>query len=810
MNGSHKIDPLGISHYNGSMTAIRSGGGRELNLSLAADLRMNPPDFLNDHIWELTFQGGEPPALMLQTTYGLRARCMRIFPRFIRKDKTLSDPAQFHQPLKILKSYPNYASLACAPFSDLEVVVDYWVSCSQAVAGRVQLRNTGILKETFRLEWAVMLSPLAEGSGMLPVVQSKNCYLAGKTESLAPVFMAEGCSSVSEGSFPALVWELELYPGVSHAVNWACAALDTQEASLALAAKVQGERWDAQAARIELVNTHQLLEIQTGREDWNTVLAYSQTAAYGLLMPGSPHLPNATFVLSRQIDYGYSMLGDGSDYSPLWKGQTALDALYLASLILPGGVKYAQGIVENFLASQDEGGRIEWRPNWMGQPSRPMAQPVLAALSWLISQHLEDATGWLTQVYPALLRFLNAWFLPELDRDGDGFPEWENSLQTGLENVPLYDPWHAAGQGVDVSCLEAPGLAALLYHECDCLIKMARLVGTTFDLEALEARKASLRKQLEPAWDGRMGLFHYRDADSHQAGEGGGIKTLQGPGRQLVKKAFRTPQRVLLRLHLQGENSRAASVRLVGSGPAGEISEEIGPRRWNWTSQQARATSQNLFTTLSEIEVAGIFPRDRLVAERVGYRQEDLSLFLPLWANLCSPAQAKKMVEHAWKSRFLLPYGSPVVPPDQARLGSASLMGVSPLWMHFLGEGLLAAGRRKEAADLLSRTLNGIAAALKYQATLSEAYHAESGEPMGERNHLHGLAPLGLFLKVIGIQKITRAEVILTDFNPFPLPITVQYLGTRIATHPSFAVVTFSTGETIRVSGPGPHRISLD
>ena len=53
-----------------------------LALRLAADVRLTPTDYADDHIWELALAGGEPPALALRTTYGLRARDMRIFPAF--------------------------------------------------------------------------------------------------------------------------------------------------------------------------------------------------------------------------------------------------------------------------------------------------------------------------------------------------------------------------------------------------------------------------------------------------------------------------------------------------------------------------------------------------------------------------------------------------------------------------------------------------------------------------------------------------------------------------------------------------------
>ena len=51
-------------------------------LTLAADVRFCQPDYTNDIIWEMSLTNGEPVAVALQTTLGLRARSLRLFPIF--------------------------------------------------------------------------------------------------------------------------------------------------------------------------------------------------------------------------------------------------------------------------------------------------------------------------------------------------------------------------------------------------------------------------------------------------------------------------------------------------------------------------------------------------------------------------------------------------------------------------------------------------------------------------------------------------------------------------------------------------------
>ncbi len=554
---------------------------------------------------------------------------------------------------------------------------------------------------------------------------------------------------------------MDLYPGNTTTLKWVCAALETSDASLDLARQLLQERWEAQTARIELVNASQMVAIRTGRGEWDNAFTLSQIAAYGMVMPGNPAFPAPAFVLSRQPDHGYSLRGDGSDYSHLWKGQTTLDALYLASLILPGGAELVKGWIENFLSIQDGQGRIDWRSAPAGQLNRRLAQPVLAGLAWQTAQYLTDGPAWLDEIYAKLVNFFNAWFEPGMDRDQDGFPEWEHPLQTGLDDLPLFDLWHANAQGVDITTLEAPGLAAFLAREADALAHIARLTGRMDDLAGLEQRKSKLNGALQPAWDARAGLFTYQDYASHLGSKGGLLKTLHGSGKFSLHRSFKTPQRLQLNLVSSEDNTHAVTLRLIGTSPEGSIVEEISPRRWTWFGHQARSTSQMLFNSLAEIEVAGAAEKDRISVERVDTRQRDISLFLPLWAGLCSQPQAKKMVEKALFGSYMLPYGPPLCRREKDGEGPASLNGVSPLWASLVGEGLIAYGFRKEAAELFTRTMDGITVSLKRLNSFREYYDAETGQPVGERNHLRGLAPVG-FCKTRWNSKIDPKG---SDFN---------------------------------------------
>src|SRR5512137_1601159 len=116
------------------------GPGDPQVLTLAADFRLCTTDYVNDQIWELE-TGGDPPSLALCTTYGLRARAMRIFPRFTMDGRMALNPATFPIPPHLRHFYPNFLHFDFSPFPDIDVIAEYWVPDSHSSAGRFTISN---------------------------------------------------------------------------------------------------------------------------------------------------------------------------------------------------------------------------------------------------------------------------------------------------------------------------------------------------------------------------------------------------------------------------------------------------------------------------------------------------------------------------------------------------------------------------------------------------------------------------------------------------------------------------------------------
>ncbi|MCX8025912.1 MAG: alpha,alpha-trehalase, partial [Thermanaerothrix sp.] len=453
---------------------------------------------------------------------------------------------------------------------------------------------------------------------------------------------------------------------------------------------------------------------------------------------------------------------------------------------------------------QDDSGFIDWRPGLGGQRGRYLAQPLLATLAWRLFPYFEPETTWWAEVYPRLLAFYRLWFEPEHDRDQDGFPEWDHPYQSGLENSPMFRCPGAAGYGVGSPWLESPALAAWLYREGQTLIRMAAHVRDETALPWLQARLMALRQEVEASWDGEAATYRYRDAQTHLWPAGEVLLPIEREGEFRLERALLPPRRLMFVLEGSGGTTLPLMLTLRGKGPGGVLEVMLSARQMMWRGDYGVAMTAELFTQLDEVVVQGLPAgvRGRVISG--DYRAEDLGLLLPLWAGIPSPQRAAQMVERTLIPRYLRRYGLSLGPAGE-REGEANLL--SPLWNTFLGEGLLRYGYRDLAADLMRRLLEGIGAAWAQSGDFWAAYDAESGHGLGERHAAHGLAPLGLFLRILGLLAISPQRVILVNGNPFRQPITVQYQGITVQFLQEYALVTFPGYETIKVEGHGPHQV---
>lgn len=780
--------------------------GDPLCLTLAADYRLCIPDYLNDHIWELEFGGAEPASLSLRTTYGLRARSMRIFLRLSEGKQSVSDPTAFAQPPAIRRFYPNFLIVEYSPLPNIDVSTEYWVPGSNSVCGRVTLANKSNKVRKLKLELCAILAPI-DGQGMAAAQNQMVNILAGQTGGLFPILFMTGGPTHGAGPHPSLLLDLELGPGASRQLTWTQAATDTLQTSFDLARQTAARPWEAERARLELINAGQTIDIRTADRDWDAAFALSQAAAFGLFFPPNEHLPNPSLVSSRGPDNGYSPRGDGTDYPASWNGQSPFEAYYLSE-VLPAS-SAARDVLKNFLAIQNANGEIDGKPGLAGQRGRYLAAPLLASLAWKLYEKSED-DEFLNQVFPALQRFFWSWFSPDHDGDRDGLPQWKSTLQTGFDENPLFDQWHEWSLGMNIGQVHSPALEAMLYNEAACLIKMAEFLEHHESLTLLHEQAAKLRASIVSTWQARTGLYHYRERGTGLSLEGKVLVRHQGSGTAVMKLKFEGQIRLLIEVQTQSPAAKRPQIRIhqFSSKPADEVVESGD---YQWRSGGAIYTTKNMYSKLAKISVRGLDAEDTVIISTLDFTTEDHTLFTPLWAHVPDEQQAQQMIARALldATRFQRPYGIPACPSltpssDAAQDKSEAEMvsqSVHLPWNLFVCEGLLKYGFRTEAARIFVRNMTAVIQDLKQNRAFHARYHAEKGTGIGERNALGGLAPVGLFLNILGVEIISATRVKLEGGNPFPWDVTVQFKGLKVIRGMRKTEVIFANGKSVTLKG---------
>ena len=773
-------------------------------LFVSADSRLTSPCYTDDQTWNLVLNGGEPPALSMETAFGLRARNMRIFPGFGIGGAVRSDPSQFHTQPAVTRIYPNFLQVVFQPLPQLKVRADYWVAESHLLIGRFMVQNTTTLPLEARLRLYGLLQPDEGGEGMGGRHQLGVNYLAGRTGNLNPVLFLGGGAQLDQTIYPALWVSMQLQQGEARSITWVHASLDTSESSFDAAREGMNRSLDAELARIELTNSSQI-EIQTGDPDWDLVLAFSQREILRSFLTPKRRMKHPSFVLTRIPERGYSAIGDGKEYGWQWAGQTAQDAyLYIPDLLM-SAPSLAKAVLRNFFDAQYPDGSIDWRPGLAGQRNGALCTPLLATMLWRMHEQMEDR-GFLEENFAVLESFIKAWFSVDHDHDQDQVPEWDHTAQMGFDDCPTFVQWETWGQGLDIRTAETPDLASYLYRECQSLAKIARELGDEQAAEAAESRAAVIQERLEAAWSQDRKIYQYVDRDTHETiagellGEGDGELVLE------IGRTFDRPVRILVRCQGGEELSRAAQVFIHGRGARGRPRVEKlrgGSFRWFWT--QGSATSEKTYVELERIEVRGLPNGIHTQVCVADYSREDVTGLLPLWAGIPSHTQAEEMLALTIldPARFWRSSGIPSVSAHDRAYDPAAVEGagaVEMFWNVLLMEGLVDYGFREEAAALFRKLIRVVARSLRENNAFHQSYHADEPKGIREQGSLRGTIPVHSFLRLLGVQLLSPQRVIVHASNPFPWPVEITWRGLVVRSESERVFIQFPDGSRTELS----------
>jgi hypothetical protein len=775
-----------------------------LLLRIAADALCGPTDYADDQIWEVD-AGGEPAALALTTSYGLRAANMRIFPSFGMGGPVISDPAAFATPPILDAILPSYLSLRFSPLTGLDVRSEVRVVDSHSVAGRVTLTNATDRFRPVRLGLHAVLLPSAGGQALLPRSFSGASALAGKTGGLEPVVFLTGGAIEEPGLAAALLVRVDLAPGASRSFTWGEAALAAAEVSFERARTAAGRAWDAEVARLE--RTHaRWVEVRSGDAAWDMAFHLSQQSALVSLVGPGPLSSRLTIVRQRTPDHGFSPSGDGRDHSDGWDGPSALEAYTALRQILWAAPEAAADVLRSFWDSQGAGGEIDARPGAAGQRARLLCPPFLAVLTLKVHELLQQPS-FLEESFRALWLSFRAWTAPAHDRDGDGWPEWDHG---GHPPWPTF--WGRGGPDapLDSAIVEDPALAALLYREAVALQAMAEELGRAEAVPELRARQQQLGGVLQRAWESERSLFRRVERDTHRTSSADAVARGHGPGAKKAGRRLTPASRLSVRVATQGGERHPVRVRLRGRLESGRVRvETLSPEQFHWMWDEGAAVSELVYASVESAEVLGVPDESSWEVSSLDLAREDLTLLLPLWAGMVEPGQADEIIRQTLLAphRFRVPGGLSSVPKDDPEYGlvAADPRGaVNPSLNLLMGEALVRYGYRQEAASLLKNLLTDSLESLRRDHAVRQAYHPETGEGLGRRNDVCGLPPLSLFLDVLGVGLSSPDRVSLEGRSPFEGGVVLRWRGVTVDRTPSKTRVQFADGGSAVVEGEEP------
>ncbi len=774
-----------------------------LALRLAADVRLGDTDYADDQIWELVLGAGDAPALVLQTRYGGRCGQAHIIPTWVIGTRNITK-AQGYAQGPVLRAFaPNYLRVTAKPLLSLSLSAEFWAMDSHAVGCRWTFANEGDEPVNLHAELGAEVTDVDEKDvkvSLLVLESASPVLRVGRLGNITPVLALEGARAALRGA--RLSRALTVPAGGKASARWVHVGLgQIVDAIGAINYWLFDVDWDAAFARIEAINAS-TPDIRTGDPDWDAALAFAYKVALQSYVGPTGNLPHPSFIFTRNPAHGYSAAGDGSDHNGRWDGQAASEAYVNLPAVAPAAPDLAKGVIRNWLAVREPDGWIDGKPGLGGQRNGQLCIPLLATIAWTLYQYDEEE-AFLAEVFPDLLRFFERWFAPDMDRDGDGFPEWQDTSQSAFDERPTFVRWRRWGQGADIRKYECPDLGVYLYREARSLREMAILLGRDDARGALDARMTHLAGLINAMWSDKTSCYHYQDRDSGLTTSGGLVGQCKGDEELVASLRLPTPNRALIRATGGVDHVPTVTAYITGVDRDGKKVEElIEPASFYWYRGFGTATSRYLYKQIDTVRLEGLSRVYDVEVRTVDTTRIDQTLLLPLWAGLPGRHRAEALVRKTITNpdRFWRPYGMPncsAEDPNYAPSNRDGSGGVWMMWNTMIGEALLDYGYIDESIELFKRIMTAQLHTLKTEKAFREAYNSDVLEGLGDVDHIWGVTPLHWFMRLIGVRIVSPRKVWAGGRYVLPWPVMVTHRGVAVTRSAEGTQIAFPSGRVV-------------
>ncbi len=792
---------------------------KPVSFVLAADARTRPTDYLDDQVWRLNTGTPTAPGLALQTHYGGRVGLATLIPLWTLDGRMVYENQAYARPPVITLFAPGYLRAEAALTPHVMLLAEYWAIDSHTIGGQFTLSNTGsqVVQARFDLFAHVGAQGKELPLAVVPVDEHLHALHLGNAVNLNPIVVVEqGAAELVDGqpTSPKVGRALELGKSKKASIRWVHAGLHTVQDSLAQAQHWLAQDWSGYFRQIQRASLS-IPDIETGDPDTDLAIAVSFHALVNAFLKPTASLPHASIVAERSPNTGFSRRGDGGDYPRAWTGQPPtlayLSALGMASI----DPTLAQGLVRNYIAVQQSDGSIDWKPGLGGQRQQMWCMPVLARLSWGIFQFTEDS-AFLKEVFPGLLKFFERWLAA--DADHDGLPEWQHESQTGYVYWPTFGRMQPWGEYTDIRTVETPDLLAYLLSEAISLQAIAHYLNDPSHEQRLSGYVQKLQAALETLWTGER--YVYRDRDTHvSAPRQTLLENGRGDQEHILALRLNIPARLNIRVSGGVDHTPRLTLHVKGLDTQGEpISRSIDQNAFIWQHNRGVFTTEDVFSQLDLIRFDGLSRVYSVSVYTPDTTRMDINSLLPLWSVGLPPERASVLVD-GLNRQFLRPNGvtlnaasDPQFDPTNAN-GSG---GIWPFWLTLIGEGLIESGHSQLAADMLHRLLTTQVEVLRRQSHFSEFYHSDQPEGLGTPDHLGGIVPVYLLLRVLGIHILSSGKVWTGGPYHWPTPVIVHQYGVTVKRSSSGTTITFLSGYEVSlpadaewqpVTDPNPKRL---
>lgn len=771
---------------------------------LAADARMSRSNYVDDQAWKLDLGGQNRAALAFQTQFGGRAGLASIVPMWQIGGRPVFQYGSYHHPPVLTHFAPNFLGIRAEIAPWLELRARYWVMESTAAGGEFSITNhkNEDLEIQLQLFGHVVINGRNKKLNVLTMGDYSLALHLGQIGNINPVLTLEGADTDVYGgriSSPKLGRRLVLPATTTIRVPFVVAGLPDMRDSHSVAMNWLARPWDVYFEKIDdLAGT--VPRIETGDEDWDKLLDLSYNLLLQARMGPTDQLRQASLVANRASNRGWSRRGDGRDHIRAWSGQDPTLAYLAATAAANIEPEWAQGLVLNYLSTQDATGFVDRQPGLAGQRQGLLMMPLLARMSWIVYQATEDR-AFLAEVFPRLSMFFERWL--QEDRDADGVPEWRSERQMGYVAFPTFGMGQGWSQGANVRHMETPDLLAYMISEADALRSIAGELEDEGAEKGLRPRLNDLQDRLEEFWDGSR--YIYRDRDSHLTNES--IVLLRGGAGDevhVIERALPAPDRVMVRI--VGGVSQVPRIRLRLTGVDGDGADcliDVDVEAFDWHNRQGIFTTRQALSFVDTIAIEGLSRVYKVYARTIDSSRQDINHLLPLWTGLLAKERAKALVDRAMdESQFLCPNGITMVSRNDPDFDPSNARGGGGIWMYFLslvGEGMVKSGFHRQATSLAKRVLSGLSQALERDGHLSQFYHATQIKGFGEDHHIGGIVPLKLISDVIGVRIVSARKVWVGGPFTWEQELKVEQHG----------VVVIRNANGIHVAFPSGYRLSL-